>query len=137
MFEEFKNIDSSKKELKKFGLTVGAVSVLIGAALLNYGKSSSLYFIGFGVLLILARLVSPSVLKPLQKVWMSIAVLLGMVSTRLILFLLFVFVITPIGFLMRVAGKDFLNEKFEPQKKSYWHFREKREYKKEYSERQF
>ncbi len=137
MIEEIRNIDSSKKELKKFGLSVGGVSALIGAALFFFGRGSSVYFLAIGILLIAAGFFTPKLLKPLQKPWMALAILLGMFSTRLILSLLFYLVITPMALIAQIAGKKFLDEKFNPDAKSYWHYRKREEYKKEFTERQF
>ena len=123
--EEIKNIKEDKTTLRKFGLTVGAVLLLVGIVLYLTGKSSSVVFLGAGVLLILLGLILPNILKPLNKIWMSLAVILGWFMSRLILFILFYIVITPIGFFLRIAGKDFLNLRTDKNSDSYWEKREK------------
>ena len=123
--EEIKNIKEDKTTLRKFGLTVGTVLLLVGIVLYLTGKSSSVVFGGAGVLLILFGLILPNILKPLNKVWMTLAVILGWFMSRLILFILFYIVITPIGFFLRIAGKDFLNLRTDKNSDSYWEKREK------------
>ena len=54
ILEEIKEIKSDKKELRKFGYTIGIALLVIGAALLYFGKKSNTYFIGFGALLCLS-----------------------------------------------------------------------------------
>ena len=135
--EEIKNIKEDKTTLSKFGLTVGTVLLLIGIVLYLTGKSSSVVFGGAGVLLILFGLILPNILKPLNKIWMILAVILGWFMSRLILFILFYIVITPIGFFLRIAGKDFLNLRTNKNSDSYWEKREKRVKEKIDYERQF
>ena len=135
--EEIKNIKEDKTTLRKFGLTVGTVLLLVGIVLYLTGKSSSVVFGGAGVLLILFGLILPNILKPLNKIWMILAVILGWFMSRLILFILFYIVITPIGFFLRIAGKDFLNLRTDKNSDSYWEKREKTVREKIDYERQF
>jgi hypothetical protein len=62
----------------------------------------------------------PKTLKPLQKAWMASALVIGFVMSRLILGILFYLVMTPIGLLMKLFGKDLLDERLEKEKASYW-----------------
>ena len=135
--DEIKNIKEDKTTLRKFGTTVGTVLLIVGIVLYLTGKSSSVIFGGAGVLLILFGLILPNILKPLNKIWMTMAVILGWFMSRLILFILFYIVITPIGFLLRIAGKDFLNLRTDKNCDSYWEKREKRDKEKIDFERQF
>ena len=57
--------------------------------------------------------------------------------SRLILFILFYIVITPIGFILRMAGKDFLNLRTDKNSDSYWEKREIKVKEKIDYERQF
>ena len=120
LIEEIKSIKSSKKELRKFGITVGIVLGLLGGFLWWRGRDwyyillvLSFFFIFFGTIL-------PIILKPIQKVWMSLALILGWIMTRVILSLMFYLVFFPIGLLARIFGKDFLDRKRDVDIKSYW-----------------
>ena len=124
--EEIKNIKEDQTTLRKFGLTVGTVLLLAGIVLYLTGKSSSVVIGGSGVLLILFGLILPRILKPLNKIWMILAVILGWFMSRLILFILFYIVITPIGFFLKLMGKDFLRRKSDKNSKSYWETRDKK-----------
>mgnify|MGYP000246455963 CR=1 FL=1 len=137
IIEEIKNIKSTKKELKKFGYSVGGVLLIIGITSHFLGGGSSIYFTSIGILLAVLGLSLPEVLLPLQKIWMVLAVVLGFVMTRVILSILFYIVIAPIGFVGRIFGKDFLDEKIDKTKSSYWNYRKKNEYDKTSTEQQF
>jgi len=124
--EEIKNIKEDQPTLRKFGLTIGAVFLLVCIVLYLSGKSSSVVIGGIGVLLILFGLILPTILKPLNKIWMILAVILGWFMSRLILFILFYIVIAPIGFFLKMMGKDFLSRKSDENYKSYWEIRDKK-----------
>ncbi len=135
--EEIKLIKETQADLKKFGLTVGTVLFLIGALLLYLGKNSSAYFIAPGVVLLWAGFMYPEILKPLNKIWMTLAILLGWVMTRVILIVLFYLVITPIGFLAKIFRKEFLKLGYDKSAASYWEPRSKRTTDPAEYERQF
>ncbi len=137
LLDEIKNIDSSKKELRKFGLTIGVVLLSIGLALFIYMKATYIYFISTGFLSAALGLAVPKLLFPFQKAWMTFAVVLGFVSTRVILFVLFYLIITPTKLFSKLFGKEFLSLNINKQKKSYWNYRKESEYKKIDTERQF
>ena len=137
LIEEIKNIKEDKKTLRKFGITIGLVLLVIAIILFITDKSSYVYFCTVGILLILSGLVYPVILKPLNKIWMALAVILGWLSSRVILTLLFYLVFMPLGFFLRVTGKDFLKLRYDKNSKSYWEKREKKEKELIEYERQF
>ena len=137
LLEEIENIKSGKSELRKFGIMIGIVLGLLGGLLLWRGKDSYTYFLLLSTVFIFLGLVLPIVLKPIQKVWMTFAVILGWFMTRFILSILFYVVFTSIGLVSRLFGKQFLDLKMDNSKKSYWNYRKTREFKKSDYERQF
>lgn len=137
IIDEIKAIQSSRSDLKKFGLSVGIVLALIGLILLFKNRSSYVYFLLASAILIIPALTFPSVLKPLQKLWMGLAIVLGWISTRVILSLLYYLVLTPIGIFMRLSGKDLLDIKIQKERQSYWNYRELKQYDPADSEKQF
>jgi len=137
IIEEIKQIKSTKNELRKFAYSVGGVLILIGAVSYFLGTATYIYFVSIGILLAVLGLSLPEVLMPFQKIWMAISILLGFVMTRVILSILFYIVITPVGFVARLLGKDFLDEKIDKSKESYWNYREQKEYDKTSTEQQF
>ena len=63
-------------------------------------------------------------LKKLYRGWMRFAVILGTIMTRVLLTLVFVLVVTPIGLILRLVGKDPMHRKPDPSKETYWIRRE-------------
>lgn len=75
---------------------------------------------GLGTTLAVLGLTVPMLLKPVYRVWMALAVVLGFIMTRVILTIVYYLIITPIGLLMRVFGKDPMQRRLDPDAPSYW-----------------
>ena len=124
MFKELNSIKSSRKDLKNFGVTIGFILLMIGAFLFFREKGSLIYFFLIGSILIILGVITPVILKPIYKIWMIFAVIIGWIMTRVILSILFFSIITAIGIFTRLIGKDFLNLKSK-NNESYWNIRNK------------
>ena len=135
--EEIKLIKESPADLKKFGITIGIVLIIIGAVLFFYGKNSWIYLTAAGTLLIFIAFLYPIILKPLNKIWMIFAIILGWFMTRLILSIIYYFVLTPISLIARIVNKKFLILKIDGLAKTYWEERNKAVFNNEDYERQF
>jgi len=119
--EELKALDISKKSLRNFGLLVGGIFFLLGLWIYHRSQSPlGIVFIVIGALLLLFGLVFPNSLSQVYKIWMGLAFALGWLMSRVLLSILFYFVITPIGFVAKVVGKDFLDINYKIKRKSYW-----------------
>jgi len=134
---EIRNIRSEKADLRKFGIVVGVGLAVFGGIFLWRGKTFYPYLFYASAVLLVSGFAFPIVLKPLHKVWMAIAILLGWVMTRLLLSVLFFVVLTPIGLLLKLFGKDFLELGFDSSTESYWVKRERSLEDRSRYERQF
>ena len=118
--EEFKHIKESKKDLRKFGLTVGGVLLLIAALLFYFEKPSAIYFAVIGGVLFVSGLTVPQILKPINKVWMGLAIVLGFIMSRVILTIFFYLILTPVSLLAKLFRKKFMELKYDNSTKTYW-----------------
>mgnify|MGYP001421514767 CR=1 FL=1 len=125
MIEEIKNIKKDKKELRSFGITIGIILFIISAILFYYDKSSYqiISYVGSGFIAL--GIIIPILLKPIYILWMTFAVMLGWVMTRVILSIVFFFIITPISFLTKLLDEDFLVLK-KSNSESYWNYRDRK-----------
>ena len=118
--QEIKNLDPTRKDLVQFGLLVGAVFLLIGWLLERKDASAAVYVLGLGGTLVLLGAILPRLLAPIYRVWMTLALAMGFVMTRVILTLFFFFLVTPVGLVMRLFGKDFIGKKLDRNASTYW-----------------
>jgi len=109
------------KDLRKFGLTVGGIFlVLAGISYWRGHELPPMILGGLGVLLFVPGLVAPAILRPVEKGWMRFAAGLAYVNTRIILTLLYYVLFMPVGVLRRMLGKDSLNRKLGTGATSDW-----------------
>ena len=137
MLEEIKNIKSEKSDLRKFGITIGVILLVIAGFLLWKEKESLQIFFAISITLILTAIALPVILKPVYWLWMVFAAVIGWVMTRVILSLLFYLVFAPIGIILRMFGKQFLNLKWNHKQESYWNVKTVEPFNKKNYEKQF
>jgi hypothetical protein len=135
--DELKQLKTDARSLRKFGLVVGGVFAALGLWFWLRHKPAFPYFLAPGALLIAAGALMPRGLKRVYLAWMALAVLLGFIVSNVLLTLFFFLVITPVGLLARLCGKDFLALKRDPQSATYWIRREPATRSKADHERQF
>ena len=124
--EDIQQLETSERDLRKFGLLVGGVLAVLGLLFLIRHKAHYPYFLIPGVVLVVSGAMFPRALRTIYIAWMSVAVVLGFVMAHVILTVFFFLVITPIGLLARLFGKDFLGLKLDRQAATYWIRREQK-----------
>ena len=137
MIKELKNIKSEKSDLRKFGITVGVISLIIAGFLFWKEKVLFQIVLAIGIILFAFGITIPVLLKPVYLVWMIFATILGWLMTRVILCLLFYVIVTPIGLISRLFRKQFLELRWDRSQNTYWNYRATKHVKKESCEKQF
>ena len=111
---------ATRKELRQFGLLVGAVFTVIGLwPFVFRGEPLRLWAIGLGCLLIACGGVLPSVLAPIHTGWMWVGHILGWINTRILLGIVFYVLVTPLGLVFRLMGKDTMRQAFDESSTTY------------------
>lgn len=109
---------------RSFGIVFAAVFAIIGAFPLISGDLPRVWaLIISGIFLVLA-FGAPKLLAPFNRLWMLFGLMLHRIVNPLVMALLFFLVVTPIGLMMRLAGKRPLHLEIEPDSDSYWILRD-------------
>ena len=137
MLKEIKNIKTSKREIRTFGITIGIFLLILAGFLFYKEKEAFQLFIYMAGSFISLSFLIPVILKPIYLVWMIFAVILGWFMTRLILSLLFFLVVTPIALMLKLIGKDLLELKKQEVRGSYWNKRNSYKEQNQNYEKQF
>ncbi len=121
---EIRGLDCSPRVLRRFAALVGTIVGVVGILLWPGFLSGALLSVT-GMLL--AGIAMPRMLTGPYRVWMTFALVLGYIMTRTVLGLVFFLVVTPLGLIMRLLGRDPMNRKLNPDAPTYWIQREKEE----------
>jgi hypothetical protein len=114
------HIEVTKKTLRQFGLMVGGIFLLIGLWPFVWRQEAVRIWVAVpGALLAAAGLMMPGVLKHVYQGWMWVGHVMGWVNTRIILGILFYGVVTPMGLVMKLTGRDPMRRAFEPDAQTY------------------
>ena len=120
IIEEIKMIKMEKSDFRKFGIFIGVILGLVGGYLIWRNNDYYFYCLIFSLSFISTGLLFPSLLKPIYRIWMSFAILMGWVTTRVILIFLYYLICTPTAIFARIARKNMLELDFSKNPKSYW-----------------
>ena len=104
---------------RSFGIVFFAVFLLISLYPLLNNEHIKIWSLVISLIFLILGLINSKFLSPLNKIWFKFGLFLGKLISPLIMGFIFFLVVTPIGLLMRMFGKDLLNLKFNT-KKSYW-----------------
>tara|TARA_B100000809_G_scaffold198972_1_gene198851 strand:- start:841 stop:1251 length:411 start_codon:yes stop_codon:yes gene_type:complete len=129
-------IKITKEEIRKFGIVIGIILLIIGVILLWKKNIYYPILMIMGIFLFVGGLSIPIILKPIYIIWMIFATIMGWLMTRFILSLLFYGLITPISLIARLMGKKFIYLRWDKINNSYWNYRSNKvqnvDYEKQY-----
>jgi saxitoxin biosynthesis operon SxtJ-like protein len=92
---------------RSFGLSVGGVLIVIAALLAWRGRVTRAEIVGvIGVVLVVGGAFAPKLLKWPSDLWWAFAMALGWVNARVLLSVLFFLILSPLGLLWRLTGRD-------------------------------
>ena len=104
---------------RSFGVVFFVVFLLIAFYPLLNNNEIRLWSLIVSVLFLILGILNSKILSPLNKIWFKFGLLLGKIISPIIMGVIFFLVVTPIGFIMKLLGKDLINLKFNNEK-SYW-----------------
>jgi len=132
ILQELREVDRTPKALRSFGLVMAAAFlILAGVSYWKHGHPTAWTY-GFGIvaaLFAMTGLVFPRALNRLHLAWMFLSLCLGWVMSRVILILLFVFVVIPTSLIGRVFGLSFMQMRRGAELDSLWIKKKPRERK--------
>jgi hypothetical protein len=104
---------------RSFAIVFFVVFLLIALYPITYSGDIRIWSLMISFIFIFLGLLNSKILTPLNKIWFKFGNFLGKIISPLIMGVIFFFVVTPIGLIMRMLGKDVLNLK-QNKDKSYW-----------------
>ena len=97
---------------RNFGIVFSIVFFLISLYPLLKSGDIRVWSLVVSFIYLILGIFNSKILSPFNKLWFKFGLLLGKFVSPLIMMIIFFFVVTPIGILMRLFRKDILNLKF-------------------------
>lgn len=106
------------------GVLLAFAALLWWRAPIRYGLARDI-LAATGTSLITLGTIYPAALREIRVGWLAMAHALGWLNTRVLLGLFYYGVISPVGLVMRLFGRDPLDRKWSSDQPSYWTPRDK------------
>ena len=104
---------------KSFGIVFAVVFSLIALWPLLKGNEIRLWSLIISVIFLTLGLLNSKILTPLNKLWFKLGIFLGNFIAPIIMGIIFFFVVTPTGIIMKLFRKDLIKLK-KNNDNSYW-----------------
>ncbi len=118
--EHYRAIESGRRQWRQFALIFALVFLAVAGLIIRRDTVSGALWFAPAALFAGLAWWGPSWVEPVHRIWMLFGGALGFVMTRVILTLLFYFVLTPVALFSRLIGKSYLDRGFRDQRASYW-----------------
>tara|TARA_Y100000816_G_scaffold287994_1_gene271721 strand:- start:3473 stop:3865 length:393 start_codon:yes stop_codon:yes gene_type:complete len=105
---------------KSFGIFFFVIFIIIALWPLLKNENIRIWSIIISIIFLTLGLLNSKILTPFNKLWMRLGILLGSIVSPIVMGVIYFGVITPIGLIMKLFGKDVLNLKLDKNKPTYW-----------------
>ena len=112
---------------RSFGLVFFVVFLIVALWPLKYEEDIRLWSLALSLIFFILGILNSKLLTPLNKLWFKFGILLGSIVSPLVMGIVYFFVVTPIGVLMRILGKDLLKTSKVKSASTYWIKRDKQQ----------
>ena len=110
---------------RNFGIVFFIVFLVVSLWPLTYGEPIRIWSAIISLVFLILGLMNSKLLTPLNQLWFKFGIILGAIIAPIVMGVVFFLVITPIGFIMRIMGKDLLKKRYDKKKETYWIKRDK------------
>jgi hypothetical protein len=105
---------------RAFGFVFTVVFALIAAFQWWYGNGWWPYWLAASAATLAISVAVPRILRPVNRLWMLVGLLLHKIINPVIMALLFFACIAPMAMLMRLFRRQFISIRYDKAAKSYW-----------------
>ena len=105
---------------RSFGIVFFIVFLLIALYPITYSEDIRIWSLIVSFIFLILGLLNSKILTPLNKLWFKFGVILGKIISPIIMGIIFFLVVTPIGLIIKVLGKDLLRLKYNKKNNTYW-----------------
>ena len=110
---------------RSFGLVFFVVFLIVALWPLKSGEDIRIWSLALSIIFFSLGILNSKLLTPLNKLWFKFGILLGSIVSPIVMGIVFFLVVTPMGIIMRLLGKDLLKTNKIKNASSYWIKRDK------------
>jgi len=105
---------------RNFGLVFFIIFLILGLWPITNGEEIRIWLILLAFIFLILGIMESKLLSPLNRLWFKFGIMLGAIVAPIVMGAIFFIVVTPIGIVMSIIGKDLLNKKHDKKKETYW-----------------
>jgi len=113
-----------KHDLKVFALIWAGIFMAAGVLPLFKGGDIRIWAIAVSLLFVTVSIIKPELLTRFYQLWTKFGGFMGSIISKVMMFILYFGLFTPVSFVLKLLGKDLLDKKIDKSQKSYWIERE-------------
>ncbi|SDD33950.1 hypothetical protein SAMN05421538_101406 [Paracoccus isoporae] len=120
MSDHRSNVDVQMGTERNFGLVFAVVFALIALLPLFGGQAPRSVVLAIAAIFAALAFMAPQVLRTPNRLWFKLGMLLGAIVAPIVMGLIYLLAFVPMGVILRLMGKDLLDQNMEPDRDSYW-----------------
>ena len=109
-----------KSSNRSFGILFFIVFLGFGLWPLTKNQTINSVLISISIIFLILGVFNSKILTPFNNLWIKFGELLGRIVAPIVMALVYFVILTPVGLLVRIFGKDLLGLKFLKKQNSYW-----------------
>ncbi len=120
MSEIASHVSTEQSSEKSFGVVFSIVFLIVALYPLINSESLRIWALVVSIIFFLLAFLAPKILVLPNKLWFKFGLLIGSIVAPIVMTLIYFVTVLPTGLIMRLLGKDLLNQKLDKNAKSYW-----------------
>lgn len=112
--------EEKKASEKSFGIVFSCLFALVAAFRFYHDKADAAWMLAAAFVLLCLAYCRPQLLKPFNRAWHQLSMLLFAITNPIIMGLIYFLTIAPTGLAMRLLRKDVLDMRYDETRSSYW-----------------
>lgn len=122
---------------QSFGLIFAAIFLVIGLFPILFGNPYRVWALTIALAFFSCSLIFPSVLTPLNNLWMKFGQLMHKITNPILMGIIFFLTVLPTGIVLKLLGRDPMRRRPDSKQESYWIERDKSKIESDFFDHQF
>jgi hypothetical protein len=118
--EKLKEVKVEKRDLQIFGSIWSGIFLVISLYPVWSGGELRVWSLSIAILFLAVSLLKPELLEKFYSIWVKFGEVIGGFTSKIIMFIIYFGLFTPVSLFFKIIGKDPLNRKIDRDSSTYW-----------------